>query len=285
MSHLPRILEAVYHRPWLITAEGHATVRRILDSRLANDARPLQIFDRCKPGETDLWGEPLPAPRVVDGISVIPIKGTVMKGAGAMDMSCGAVSTERVVDWILDAVADPGVEGILLDVNSPGGYAVGVHEAAQEIASARKEKPVMAYVDELSASAAYYLAAGVSAIYAAPSSKVGSIGTYAYLLDTSAYYAAQGVKPEVIVSAGSTFKAAGAPGTSLTPDQRANLQASVDHTNARFKGFVKSMRPQVKDDAMRGQCFDGDQSAEQGLIDSEATWEQAFSDLLKMAKA
>lgn len=282
MSHLPRILEAVYHRPWLITPEGHSAVRAILDARMGGVK--LDFCEDFKPGETDIWGQPLPGPRVVEGIAVIPVQGTIMKGAGALDRSCGAIAPETVADWVLDAIEDPGIEGIMLDVNSPGGYAVGVHEAAQEIAAARKEKPVMAYVDELAASAAYYLIAGASAIYAAPSAKVGSIGTYAYLLDSSAAYSAAGLKPEVFVSSGSVFKAAGAPGTTLTPEQRANLQASVDHTNARFKGHVSAMRPQVKEEAMRGQCYDGDQSPDVGLIDSVASFAEAMDDLIRMAK-
>jgi len=52
-------------------------------------------------------------------------------------------------------VNDPQVQGILLDIDSPGGEAGGVFELAQRIRAASTLKPVWAHANDSAYSAAY----------------------------------------------------------------------------------------------------------------------------------
>jgi len=273
-----RIIEAVYFQPWMITPEAHASIRMVVQSRLMDLGEKQDV----EWGKTDLAGDPLPSMNIEGSIATIPIKGMIMKGAGKMEKTCGAVSPDDISNNLKAALDHPKVRGIFLDINSPGGYTTGVHELAQEIAEARNKKPVIAYTDELIASAAYYMASSTSAIYASASSKIGSIGTYLYFLDWSEAYARSGVKPELFVSEGSIFKAMGASGVPLTNEQRGELQRTVNRTNEKFKNHVKGNRPQVQESAMHGQVLDGDEAKEFGLIDSISSYQTAYQDLVRM---
>ena len=70
----------------------------------------------------------------------------------------------------------------------------------------------------------------------------------------------------VLVKAG-TFKAAGAPGSEITPDQIAQWQQGVDAIYAMFTSDVRRGRPGVSDDTMQGQCFLGAAAQSAGLVD------------------
>lgn len=284
MKQYPHLTRAVYYQPWLITADAHAAIRAVLESRLTAAQLALPKAGDIVWGETDLEGEPLPSMQVIGDIARIPVRGTIMKGATGMDMTCGAVAPEMVARDLRAAAADARIKGIFLDVCSPGGYTVGVPELGRAVVEARRAKPVLTYTDELIASAAYWFAAGSTAIYASDSARIGSIGCYTYLLDWSKYYEEAGVKPELIVSKGSDLKATGAPGLPLTQPQRAELQRSVDRINAAFHEHVAAHRGTVDPALLRGQCVDGLEARAGNLIDSVSDEDTAWRDLLAMSR-
>jgi len=72
------------------------------------------------------------------------------------------------------------------------------------------------------------------------------------------------------------------PGTSLTTEQRANLQEAVDQIFGMFSGFVTAHRPKVKADAMRGQTFIGESARSVGLVDSITSRSRALADLVRL---
>lgn len=79
---------------------------------------------------------------------------------------------------------DPAVKAVVIVINSPGGTASDSENLYLEVLNARQELPVVATVDFLAASGAYYLAAATDAIYAKPGSVIGSIGVITFLPDT-----------------------------------------------------------------------------------------------------
>lgn len=79
---------------------------------------------------------------------------------------------------------DPAVKAVVVVINSPGGTASDSENLYLEVLNARQELPVVATVDFLAASGAYYLAAATDAIYAKPGSVIGSIGVITFLPDT-----------------------------------------------------------------------------------------------------
>ena len=125
----------------------------------------------------------------------------------------------------------------------------------------------VAYTEDMMASAAYYLAAGASAIVATTSAEVGSIGVYIPWMDSSAQLAAQGLRPDPIVNQEGDLKALGFTGT-LTSEQRAYLQERVDEDFAAFKAHILAHRA-VAPEAMRGQTLSGPRAVDSNLIDHQ----------------
>lgn len=68
------------------------------------------------------------------------------------------------------------IKGIVMVVNSPGGSASAGHDIYYMVRNLRDEKPVIASMDSLAASAAYQISVGANEIYAKPASIIGNIG-------------------------------------------------------------------------------------------------------------
>src|SRR5690606_37552864 len=117
----------------------------------------------------------------------------------------GTIATDPARLQVLRELADdPLVEAVLVSINSPGGTTAGGEELFEALGVLRAEKPVVAVIHELGASAAYMTAIGSDHIFARRLSIVGSIGVlYQHvnagkLLDTTGidlYMAAIGVDP------------------------------------------------------------------------------------------
>ena len=69
------------------------------------------------------------------------------------------------------------IQGILLEINSPGGSALASELIYQEIQEIRKTKKVYAYFQNVAASGGYYIACACDKIYANVFTITGSIGT------------------------------------------------------------------------------------------------------------
>jgi signal peptide peptidase SppA len=263
----PRIIQAVYWQPWLITPQAHAAVRALLENRLSEGYR-AGMFDL----EDD--DEPQDAYTVRDGVAVIPVEGAILRKASALERMCGAVGTEQIEEALLEAEADSKVAGIVLDVDSPGGTVGGVPEIGNLLVNCRKT--VVAYTAGQMCSAAYWLAAGADKIVASPSAEVGSIGVYLPWIDQTIRYALAGYKVDIIRNDGADLKGMGYPGTSLTPEQREHLQAGVNEIAAMFHSHVKAHRGNISDDTMRGQAFLADDAMNRGLIDDTGSLTDAI---------
>jgi signal peptide peptidase SppA len=170
-------------------------------------------------------------------VAVIKILGTLMKSQS----SFGGTSTVQLRRDIRQAAADPNVSGILLAIDSPGGTVAGTADLAADVRAARKQKPVWAHIDDLGASAAYWVASQTDAIYAnSPTALVGSIGTLMTVYDVSVAAEREGVK--ALVFATGPLKGAGAPGSVVTDEQRAYFQGLVDDAQTAFDSAVRGGR-------------------------------------------
>jgi signal peptide peptidase SppA len=198
-------------------------------------------------------------------VAVIPVMGVMMKGRSSL----GGTSTVEIRRAVRTAGNDPSVSAILLNIDSPGGTVAGVEELAGDVKRAAAKKPVWAQVEDMTASAAYWVASQASRIYAnAGTALVGSIGTYLTVYDVSGAAAQQGVK--ALHFATGPLKGAGAAGTPVTPEQVAYFQGIVDGTQAEFDRAVKAGRG--LDDAQlaavrTGGVWKAGQAQKLGLID------------------
>jgi signal peptide peptidase SppA len=175
-------------------------------------------------------------------VAVIPVLGIVANRANMFsDISGGGgTSVEKLTSQFRQAISNPGVKAIVLDVDSPGGSVEGVMELAQEIYNARKVKPITAVCNAMACSAAYWLASAASEVVCAPSGQCGSIGVYLMLQDESEALKKQGIKI-TILKAG-RYKAEGHPAEPLTEDARNFLQGQVESVYGMFVKAVAQQR-------------------------------------------
>jgi len=274
MSKLASVIASMKSEPWLLLPDVHSQILRQVEA-----LNPLANYDE---DEDEDEGEGMPRPyypdyEVFGNVAVVHIHGVIMSNLGPLAAMLGAADTARISNTLRQVDARPDVRGVVLHMDSPGGRVTGTPELADEVAEIASRKRVIAYTDNMIASAAYWIASGASAIYASASSTVGSVGVYVPFVDRSAMYEAAGVKVDIIKSGATPYKAAGFDGTSLSEEQRDDMQSQVDFLYDLFAGFVKSRRS-VSADALRGQTFFGAQAVRNGLIDSVATFEQAIMD-------
>lgn len=189
------------------------------------------------------------------------------KRISSFDLSCyGGCDLADVDTALAHAMTDPRVEVIVLDIHSPGGSVIGVHETYTRIMALAETKEVHAYVNCMACSAGYYLASAADHIAAAPSAIVGSIGVYLAMLDASRWYEAEGLK--INVMQGGKWKTMGAEWKPLEDEERAKLQSGVDSMYTQFKAAVNAKRPQVADETMQGQWMTGAEGQPLGLVDA-----------------
>ena len=222
-------------------------------------------------------------------IAVLPLYGVVtQRGNMADDISGpGSVSTQKFSQALRQALADPTVGQILIDIDSPGGSVYGVQELAAELLQARQSKPVVAIANSLAASAAYWIGCSASEIYVTPGGEVGSIGVWQAHQDYSKAMDEAGIKT-TLISAGK-YKVEGNPYTPLDPDAESFLQSRVDDYYGTFTKAVAKGRG-VGIDAVRngmgqGRVLGADAALEQKMVDGVMTFDQVVKKMQRDAKA
>lgn len=201
------------------------------------------------------------------GIATIEVNGALGLGLAEWEKQwCGMTDVDDVSRLVGEAARRSDVTAIVLAMNSPGGSVSGITELAEKIRAARAQKPVIAWSRSICASAAYWIAAQASVVYAAPSAIIGSIGVYTVFYDISKAYDQAGYRA-ILVKAGAN-KAIGVPGIPVTDDQLKTIQERVDTMYGMFTADVVSGRGSAVDKA----SFDGSDwfaraAMERGLID------------------
>lgn len=187
---------------------------------------------------------------------------------------------------IAQAAANPDVAAIVLDVNSPGGTYAATPETAEAVRRAAEAKPVIAVVDTLCASTAYFIASQATEIAVTPSGELGSIGVLAVHAEESKMLEEIGIKVTVVRSRAS--KADVNPFEPLSADALAALEASVREADDEFlKAVAKGRRmtaAQVRklvDDNGLGRTVSGKQAVALGLADRVATMGEVLGGMIK----
>lgn len=171
-----------------------------------------------------------------DGVAVIPVHGILIN---RFNYCWGYVTGYDFIRKQMNlAAADPDVNLIVFDHDSPGGEAAGCDELAREIAAL--EKPTMALVNSLSASGGFWLAAPCRRVVCAPSGSVGSIGVYILHMNIAKMLTEWGIETEFVKNG--KFKTSGNMYEQLSEEDRAYLQSMVDERAAEFHRAVAEFR-------------------------------------------
>lgn len=310
-----RIAGQFYNRPLLLTPTAADTISNFLLSRGAaaatadmrrgaggeDDAREERVlfeptrgadgtttvhspsasrFHGDVPLSEDGTRRPLPFRRTAEGVAILTLVGEWVNRGGYVGASSGVISYEGFVYQLKQAGADPRTKAILLDMESPGGEAVGAFEAAAAVQAAAAVKPVWALVNGLCASAAYAIASAATRIVSIPTGISGSIGVVLAHFDYSEMLVKEGIKP--------TFIHAGARKVDANPYQalpetvRDRLQGEVDDFYAMFVQTVAAGRPGLTEKAIKGTeagTFMGAAALQLGLVDALGSIEDVLGEL------
>jgi protease-4 len=205
-----------------------------------------------------------------DSIAVIDVSGVITDA-----------DTDKI-DKQLEKYGDnDNIKAILLHIDSPGGGAAASQEIYHEVMRIReqKHKKIVASVESVGASGAYYIASACDKIYANPASVVGSIGVIMEWTNYGDLMKWAKLKP-VVISHGE-LKDAGDPTRDMTPKEAAYFQSLVDNMYGQFVHDVAVGRHTT--DAKiaplaTGQVWTGEQSQPLGLIDAQGGFRVALMD-------
>lgn len=280
-SRYENILTFVAGSVWAMEPAALGVVLQIISER-ASGYRPSLDEIRERIGTVE---RAEPDSETGGPVRVIDISGPIIPRASLMSEISGAASLEALNDELRDAVQSEDVKSILLRIDSPGGSAFGLPEFAAALRAARDVKPVVASVDAMAASAAYYIASQASEVYVTPSGAVGSIGVYTAHEDTTGLQEKLGVKT-TLVSAGE-YKTEGNPFEPLTDEARAELQSKVDAFYGMFVGDVAkgrgTTRKVVEESYGRGRVVLANDAVEAGMADGVLAYTDVLSRLEKLA--
>ena len=179
---------------------------------------------------------------------------------------------------------DSNVKAIILHIDSPGGGAAASQEIYHEVLRVRQEKHklIVASVESVGASGAYYIASACDKIYANPASVVGSVGVIMEWTNYGDLMRWAKLK-HVTVHAG-VFKDAGDPTRDMTPQEQVYFQSLVDNMYGQFIHDVAVGR-KTTDAAIQplatGQVWTGQQALGLHLIDAEGGFRVALMDTAK----
>jgi signal peptide peptidase SppA len=292
MPHYVRIASKVFDRPLMILPSQAQAIGDFLAARIHGGAVPeLEPQRRSGPAASRFEGESVGVGdreegfwtefyRRVGSVGLVTVEGELVNRGAWIGASSGITSYEGVMAQLTRAANDPKVSSIVLDIDSPGGEAVGAMEFAAFIRKLNAVKPVTAIANGMAASAAYAFASGAGRLLTIPSGIVGSIGVVMLHLDQSARLEQAGVKPTLIFSG--DHKVDGNPFEALPEAVRADLQAEVDGFYQQFVASVAAGRPGLSEDAIRAtqaRIFVGDDAVKAGLADGISTLDELVAEL------
>jgi protease IV len=202
----------------------------------------------------------------LDGnVAIIPITGVIM-GDDSDFLFDEVTSSTEIVKLIRKADDNPKIKAIVLEINSPGGSAV----ASAEIADAVKKtnKTTVAWIREVGASGAYWVASAADYAVANRVSITGSIGVIASYLEFPGLLEEYNVTYRRLVAG--KYKDIGTPLKEMTPEEEIIFQKNLDEIRDYFVEEVAKNRGLTErqvDSMANGLFYLGAEAKQLGLID------------------
>ena len=210
------------------------------------------------------------------------ITGTLVAKAGEIDADCMELTSYEKLHTTFQKQVNEGIQELVLHVNSGGGSAFSCFEMAKEVKDLATSKgiKIYAWVDGLSASAAYAWTSIADEIVARKDSEVGSVGVVVQLINNSKMLENIGITRQFVYHGDQKipFTDSG----EFSPQFISSIQKKVDKTGLEFNTFVASNRNMSVEDviATNAEVFDADQALAVGFIDKIMTQSEFFNDYL-----
>jgi protease-4 len=214
------------------------------------------------------------------------------KGAGdriAVINFTGTISppfTERWLKQLKQAAKDDTVKGVVMAIDSPGGFVADSHQLLREIQKLAAAKPVYVAMKRIAASGGYYIAMGIGEngrIFAEPTTWTGSIGVIIPRFNATELVQKIGLKSEPLVTG--PLKDTLNPFREMTEQENQVWAAIMKDAFDRFVSVIDAGRAQLDDGAIRklatGQIYTASQALENHLVDEIGYTEDAIAALAK----
>lgn len=224
-----------------------------------------------------VWGQSHRHPTVAGPhTAVVVVDGAIQSG--------GQNSAENIIQSLKEAFEAPNSEAVVLLFNSPGGSPVQAGMVFDEVMrlKALHGKPIYAVVEEMCASAAYYMAAATDEIFVDKASVVGSIGVLMDGFGFTQLMDKLGVERRLL-TAGEN-KGFLDPFSPQTPAQKKHAKELLETIHQQFIDAVKrgrGERLEDRPDVFSGLFWTGAKAVELGLADDFGTLDYVAREVVK----
>jgi signal peptide peptidase SppA len=216
------------------------------------------------------------------GVAVISIRGVLMQEYDWItDYLFGCTTYGEIRDQLRQALADPAVTAIILDIATPGGEVAGCFDLADEIYESRNIKPIYAVANEYAYSAGYALASAAERIYLPRTGSLGSIGVICVHVEQSKWEETIGLKYTAIFAG--DRKNDFTPHEPLSDDAKAIAQQGVNETYDLFAQTIARNRGMSADavKATQAAIYNGKKAVNAGLADAIMSSDKALAEIVK----
>ena len=224
--------------------------------------------------------------QVIEGVAVLPVSGTMVHKYGHLKPYSGMTGYDGIIARMSDAINDPEVKGILLDMDTPGGEVAGCFDAAATIRSMAKEggKPLWAIADDMACSAGMAIASAADRRLITQSAVMGSVGVVMAHTSVAKKLKEDGIAVTLIHSG--SHKVEGNPYEDLSEEALASFQAKTDKLRDDFATLVSQNIGISKDAilATEAAVYRGQEAIDVGFADQLVNGNEAialFSEHLK----
>lgn len=283
---LPILLEYAQSQTWLVhfpTLERMVSIAELHCNNVRIDSDVLmELTDGRDQRAADVAAQTEKLDVQAD-TAIIQIDGVIAKHSRLVNGSSQprGTSIESLNRQLDQAMEDARVQSVFLRIESPGGSGAGLADFGDRVFQASAEKPVVAFADDLAASAAYWIGSQASVFYANQSAFLASIGVFSVLTDSSAAAEAEGFDIHIVGSG--QHKGLGVPGTAVTPEHLEMIQTLVDQSHEEFvtavlrgradAGIIEAVLRPLAD----GRVLKARDALTAGLIDGIMTMSEAFN--------
>lgn len=158
----PLMLEPAYARVFFCALAGQLGISRLTDAVSGDSLTAQEALATLALSGDDDGPRQARSYQVMNGIAVLPVSGTLVSRTRALQPYSGMTGYNGIIARLQQAASDPMVDGILLDMDTPGGMVAGAFDCADIIARVRDIKPVWALANDMNCSAGQLLASAAS---------------------------------------------------------------------------------------------------------------------------
>lgn len=201
-------------------------------------------------------------------IAVMPIEGEIMPFGHSYEYPTFTVTPNDVRDF-LNSVEDDttgSIDGVLFEINSPGGTPVAAEAIAKLIKDT--ELPTAALIGDIGASGGYMAASAADKIFASSMSDIGSIGVTMSYVENSEKNKKDGLTYVPLTTG--QFKDSGSPDKPLSAEEKKYFEGQIDTIYNEFINLVSRNRNMTYDEVKAladGSTLIGQQAVDKKLID------------------